>query len=128
MRRGCLCNLGPDASDICPAHVLCKALVGKAPGCPLFPTWKAKGSAALLASLRGRLTLLGTPNPAEYGLQSLRRGHAQQLLDDGGTLADVLKAGQWSSPAFLLYLDYAEVEQTAVLESWCFPASDHEED
>ena len=38
MRRGCLCNLEPDASDICPVHVLCKALVGKAPGFLLFPT------------------------------------------------------------------------------------------
>ena len=72
--------------------------------------------------------MLGVPNSLEYGLQSLRRGHAQQILDDGGTLADVLKAGQWASPAFLLYLDYTDVEQAAVLESWCFPESDGEGD
>ena len=60
------------------------------------------------------------PNFHEFGLHSLRRGQPQQILDDGGSLADVLRACQWSSPAFLLYLDFAEVEQEAVMESWCF--------
>ncbi len=56
---------------------------------------------------------------------TLRRGHAQQILNDGGTLAEVLRAGQWSSPAFLLYLDLAEVESTAVLDM-LDPVLDHE--
>ena len=72
--------------------------------------------------------MLGVPNAAEFGLQSFRRGHAQQILDDGGTLVDVLRAGQWSSPAFLLYLDYAEVENSAVIDSWCFARGDESDD
>ena len=82
----------------------------------------------LLSSLRRRLMLLGVHTLSEYGLQPLRRGHAQQILDDGGTLADVLKVGQWASPAFPCHLDYCDVEQSAVLESWCFPESDCEGD
>ena len=127
LRRGCLCSSLPGARDICPVHALSVAVAGKPEGALLFPTWAQRGSQALLQSLRRRLCLLGVPNFHEFGLHSLRRGQAQQILDDGGSLADVLRAGQWSSPAFLLYLDFAEVEQEAVMESWCFSDDEAEQ-
>jgi len=117
LRRGCLCFSRAAAADLCPVHQLAIRIHGLCAGQQLFPYWAATGGAALRASLRRRLTLLGVPDAMSYGLQSLRRGHAQQIVDDGGSLADVLRAGQWSSPAFMLYLDMAEVESAAVIDA-----------
>ena len=52
----------------------------------------------------------------------------QQILDDGGTFVDILRAGRWCSPVSLLYLNYAEVENSAVIESWCFAKGDESDD
>ena len=128
LRRACMCHVSPGSWEVCPVHVLGALLTGKAPGAPVFPFWHDQTGAAVRHSLRRRLILLGVPNATEFGLQSFRRGHAQQILDDGGTLVDVLRAGQWSSPAFLLYLDYAEVENSAVIDSWCFARGDESDD
>ena len=128
LRRGCVCHAAPGSWEICPVHVLGQLLVGRPRGSPVFPSWRQRTGAELRRSLRRRLCLLGIPNATEYGLQSFRRGRAQQILDDGGTLADVLRAGQWSSPAFLLYADYAEVECSAVLESYCFQGGEESDE
>ena len=93
-----------DGRELGPVHVLGAAVQGLGVGVPLFSAWHSR-EAVLLKSLRRRLVLLGVDHLHEYGLQSFRRGHAQQILDDGGNLADVVRAGQWASPAFLLYLD-----------------------
>ena len=38
----------------------------------------------------------------------------QALIDSGATLAEILAAGQWRSPAFLVYADLGALEQGAV--------------
>ena len=41
----------------------------------------------------------------------------QDLIDSGATLAEILAAGQWRSPAFLVYADLGALEQGAVLQA-----------
>lgn len=41
----------------------------------------------------------------------------QDLIDSGATLAEILAAGQWRGPAFLVYADLGALEQGAVLQA-----------
>jgi hypothetical protein len=47
----------------------------------------------------------------------MRRGHAQDLVENGGNLQQILSAGQWSSPAFLKYIDSAKADRDVVVEA-----------
>ena len=51
---------------------------------------------------------------SEYGLHSLRRGSAQTLVQNGGDLATLLRAGSWNSGAFKSYLDMVGLESRVV--------------
>ena len=53
----------------------------------------------------------------EYGLHSLRRGAAQELVDRGGDLSVLLKAGGWRSSAFKSYLDLIGLERAVISAS-----------
>ena len=53
-----------------------------------------------------------------YWLHDLRCGHAQDMVDNGGRLCEILKAGEWSSPAFKAYLDLDAVEQAVLVEAY----------
>ena len=48
------------------------------------------------------------------GTHAFRRGMAQAILDEGGSLALLLKAGGWTSSAFLHYLRESQVQDVAV--------------
>ena len=64
----------------------------------------------LQAALRG----LGAPNWDRYTLHCLRRGVARELVENGGTAADLCRAGSWStSGAFARYLDLRSLESQA---------------
>ena len=52
-----------------------------------------------------------------YGTHDIRRGHAKDLQMSGASLAEILAAGQWRSPAFMKYLDQSELEQGVALEA-----------
>ena len=39
-----------------------------------------------------------------YCLHGFRRGHAQELVESGCDLLQILRAGEWASPVFLCYL------------------------
>ena len=47
----------------------------------------------------------GWEKAEKLGTHSLRRGAAGAILAAGGTSAQLLKAGQWHSSAYRLYLD-----------------------
>ena len=49
-----------------------------------------------------------------YRLHDFRRGHANDIWKVGGTLADILSAGDWSSAAFQTYLDRCQLESARV--------------
>ena len=57
------------------------------------------------------------PNASLYRTHDLRRGHCQDMVDNGSTVAEILRAGQWRSAAFLKYVDLDELERGAVMEA-----------
>ena len=56
----------------------------------------------------------GVPGWQALGTHAFRRGMAQAILDEGGNLAVLLKAGGWTSSAFLHYLRDSQVQEVAV--------------
>ena len=58
---------------------------------------------------------------------AFRRGMAQDIVDSGGSLAALLRAGDWHSRAFLLYLRDAQVQDKAVA-NFIVNVSDSEDD
>ena len=111
--RPCVCKGATDVSVhipvfLCPVHVLWPVIAGRArPGERLFKENIGSSAAAWLkVGLQARLI----PNWDRYGLHSLRRGAAQSLIEQGGGLSVLLRAGSWRSSAFRVYLDNARVE------------------
>ena len=47
-------------------------------------------------------------------------------MENGATIAEILGAGQWRSPAFLRYLDLADLERDAVAEAHMDESSDED--
>ena len=77
---------------------------------------------------------MGVDQAADYRTHDLRRGHAQDLVESGmikshlhargcwssshvagASLAVILSAGEWKSPAFLAYIDQAKLETDVVV-------------
>ena len=56
----------------------------------------------------------GVPGWQSLGTHAFRRGMAQAILDEGGSLAFLLKAGGWTSSAYLRYLRESQVQDVAV--------------
>ena len=56
---------------------------------------------------------LEAPNASRASTHSLRRGMAQDILDHGGSLATLLKAGDWNSSAYLDYLRFDQPQDVA---------------
>ena len=61
--------------------------------------------------------MLNVPEAASFVTKDFRRGHALDLVTKGARLATILAAGQWSSPAFMMYLDMNKLETSAVVEA-----------
>ena len=66
----------------------------------------------------------GVADANSYRPHDFRRGHARDLLRGGRRLHEILRAGEWSSPRFLEYLDRCELEDAAVLEAHLDEESD----
>ena len=84
------------------------------PGAKPFADWSGE---VALRTLRRRLQIVGVSDAPSYILHDMRRGHAQDLLDRGAHLREILMAGEWKSPAFLAYLDWSSLEAGAVMEA-----------
>ena len=111
LRRFCWCH--QDRST-CPVHVLGAYLESLAKGCKLFGGFNP---GIVLAKLRGRLQKLGVPKAWDYRAHDFRRGHADDLRRAGKSLKEILQAGEWRSPAFLQYLDLADLEFDLVVSA-----------
>jgi hypothetical protein len=111
LRRACTC---PANRWMCPVHVLGAWLSGQPSGARAFAHLSA-GTAR--ANLRRHIALLQVPKAEAHGLHDFRRCHAQDLADAGGELKVILEAGEWSSPAFLKYLDVAQLERDVVVHA-----------
>ena len=82
---------------------------------------------AARTTLRRYLGWIGKSDAMKFRTHDLRRGHADDLRASGASLWVILTAGQWSSPAFLKYLDTATLEADAVLQAHLDESSDGEE-
>ena len=60
---------------------------------------------------------VGVPDSARFGTHLFRRGMAQDLLDQGGSVAALMVAGGWTSTAFTAYLRRAQIDDVAVARS-----------
>ena len=75
-----------------------------------------------------RLVALGVARAQHYRLHDFRRGQAQDLADAGMPLATILKAGDWRSAAFALYLDLPGIEAKAVVQTVMVQEPDSDDD
>ena len=118
--RHCWCARRSRA-ELCPVHTIGSWLSALPRGATPFA--ELSGARAL-ADLRRRLAVLGEAEPERFRLHSFRGGHAMDVAQNGGRLvAQILKAGDWRSPAFTAYLNASELEtQVLAISSH---ASDH---
>ena len=93
-----------------------------ATGKHLFPTWTGK---LVLTELRPLARAGGWTQAAKLGTHSVRRGAARAILEAGGSFSQLLRAGQWRSLAYKLFLGMGREEPTAV-SSLLADASDDE--
>ena len=118
--RSCWCN---QCKVTCPLHVLGPWYQALPPGAKPFASFSA---ARALEVLRALLVAVKVPNAERHRTHDLRRGHARDLQASGAPLLDILKAGEWRSPAFLTYLDLEQLEHDAVVEAHLAESSDDE--
>ena len=109
--RKCWCN---ECVHACPVHVLGALLRDTVPGSRIFEGITAAGA---LAGLRFMLGAVGVANASAYRTHDLRRGHALDLQCSGAPLWEILAAGEWSSPAFLQYLDLHRLDTELVVQA-----------
>ena len=111
MSRACWCRQSPTT---CPVHAARPLLARHVHGQPFFQGISA-GEA--LRVLRRILQAVGVAEYIEYRTHDLRRGHALDLQLSGAPLKKILEYGQWTSPAFLVYLDMHRLEMEAVVQA-----------
>ena len=107
----------------CPIHVLGHYVDSLPHGAAPFAGTSA-GEA--LGLLRNRLETLGVPEALHYRTHDLRRGHAEDLKLSGSSLMEILRVGEWRSPAFLSYLNVSDLESAAVVAAHVNDESDED--
>ena len=116
MTRTCWCAR---CKATCPVHTLGKFCAEIASGRP-FAHFRPD---VVLSELRAALQELGVPQHQAFRTHDFRRGHAQDMAVRGSRLADILRAGDWRSAAFLSYLEKDELEAGAIREAHGDPSS-----
>ena len=109
--RRCWCK---SCLETCPVHVLGAYYKDLGEGVKPF---KHITAASALRVLRDMLGQLEVERAGLYRTHDFRRGHARDMQACGRTLAEILQAGEWSSPAFMKYLDMMALERDAVMEA-----------
>ena len=118
LKRTCWCN---SCAELCPVHVLGPYFASCGTGAQPFARFDAR---CALANLRTCLQALGIVDAFKYRTHDIRRGHARDLQLGGASLYEILRAGEWRSPAFLSYMDKMELECGAALEAHLEDSSD----
>ena len=97
---------------LCPVHAIWPQIekrVGE--GKRVFSDGIAKNTAAWMKiALKAR----NVPSHDLYTLHSMRRGAAQTLIEGGGGLSVLLRAGSWRSSAFKCYINAIGIEDKVV--------------
>ena len=111
-KKGMLLS-GGVSDPLCVIHTLWVRFLEKLPhGCQ---PWIRIGANEARVRLRHALERLGVSDANLYGTHDFRRGHAEDMRKAGCSLAEILKAGQWRSAAFMHYLDEAELDKDLAL-------------
>ena len=116
--RSCWCA---QCTATCPVHVLGKFFLELPSGAQPFVHMKPH---VVMEGLRTLLEGFGVPNARLYRTHDLRRGHAEDLRLGGATLGEILRAGDWKSPAFLHYLNQEQLELDRTVEAHLHDSSD----
>ena len=98
IRRSCSCSL---SEALCPVHTIVPWLREHSRGARPFGKLSAVQATK---KLRHYLTICGVDEPSKYTLHCFRRGAAQDYVEFGCTLQELLIAGGWSSRACFVYL------------------------
>ena len=110
---------------LCPVCVFGKWIEAMPEGSQPFQMLSARSARE---GLKRRLVLLEVPKARSFWLHDFKRGHAQDLVERGATLAEILHSGEWKTPAFLAYLDMHKLECGAVVEAHADESSEAESD
>jgi hypothetical protein len=119
--RRCWCST---CKETCPVHVLGAYVSELGVGVQPFVHITA---ASALRVLRDLLVKLEVKDAGLYRTHDFRRGHARDMQAWGSTLAEILAAGEWSSPAFMKYLDMMALERDAVMEAHLDESGDEDD-
>ena len=106
LKRICSCSSDP---RMCAVHELWDKYLGSLPDGTR--PWHGVSPGFARQRLRRILELLSVPESSEYGLHDFRRGHAEDMRKCGCTLAQIMRAGQWKSAAFMTYLNEMEIDK-----------------
>ena len=109
--RKCICD-NKQFKELCPVHSVLQYLIvsKRAHSGKLFNF----SYHIFQEKMRTLLAVKGTQNANKVTTKAFRRGTANKLVKEGGSLAEILAAGAWHSPAYLKYLLTHEVEQENV--------------
>jgi len=106
--RVCFCQAA------CPVHRLGPILAKLSPGQKLFD---GITPAKALSTLRQILRAIGLADALDFRTHDLRRGHALDLQLAGAPLHEILTAGDWASPAFMVYMNKYRLERDLVQQA-----------
>ena len=109
--RRCWCR---KCALTCPVHTLGAHFRSLPVGAQPF---KHLSAAQALLALRELLIQLGVPLASVHRTHDFRRGHAEDMRLCGARLCEILGAGDWSSHAFITYMDKNKLECDAVEEA-----------
>jgi hypothetical protein len=108
LTRQCVCkNSGKTLCAVCAVRRWCP------PGSPqgrIFSMTPQK----FLTTLKSIAVLCGITNASRMGSHAFRRGMAQDIIKAGGNLATLMRAGQWSSGAYKVYLQNQALDEDAI--------------
>ena len=107
LERSCCCV--SSSPRLCAAHWLHRvrgmSIVGK-----VFSI----SAAMFLKKVRIYAQSRNIPSAMRMGSHAFRRGMAQDIVDQGGSLAELLRAGEWHSKAFLKYLRECQAQGNVI--------------
>ena len=112
LTRTCVCRTsGP---KLCAVHWLLRMRSRPQPSNGnIFTT----SSSQFASKIKEYSVELNFPMGMRMSSHAFRRGMAQEIIDHGGSLAVLLRAGDWSSSAFLSYLRHSQPEDAAAAQT-----------
>ena len=110
---------------MCPIHAVWEYCKTFSIGQQIFPGVKAKHA---ISKLRQVLQGLDVENASMYRTHDLRRGHADDLVENGTSVSNLLLMGEWAPPAFFKYINLALLEARTVTSAHVDNSSSEEEE